>query len=330
MSAVLSTSARLPLPATASPTCLLWGFPPAQLKFLSQMISLASFRATTVVLPKSSQISLAVAPPEANLGFLPPKLAVIRADFSHHAAPLPGVFQLPCELNSFLARVDYLCYPPKANCINVFGLTAGAGCSSVAFGLANTATNSVYVDASSSDPQDSPSGYSPGLRRLGFPAIPEFSSISIEGDLLVSRLGQVLPRVGRTRFLSLGSRNPRHISYISSLLSRAFSLVIWDWGQLKSEDLSPGVTGKNLVIADYRHASENRYYLRLLRQTDVLIVTNRAPKKFFLSKSRSGNLSLTNCRELKHIQRQGLGLAWTGGFQNQVTRLLQTILEDAR
>lgn len=327
MSAVLSTSARLPLPATNSPTCLLWGFPPAQLKFLSQMISLASFRATTAVLPKSSQISLAIAPPEANLGFLPPKLAVIRADFSHHAAPLPGVFQLPCELNSFLARVDYLCYPPKASCINVFGLTAGAGCSSVAFGLANSATNSVYVDASSG-PQDSSSGYSPGLRRLGFPAIPEFSSISIEGDLLVSRLGQVLPRVGRTRFLSLGSRNPRHIAYISSLLSRAFSLVIWDWGQLKSEDLSPGVTGKNLVIADYRHASENRYYLRLLRQTDALIVTNCAPKRIFLSKPSQGTLSF--CRELKHIQRQGLGLAWAGGFQNQVTRLLQTILEDAR
>lgn len=330
MSAVLSTSARLPLSATASPTCLLWGFPPAQLKFLSQMISLASFRATTAVLSKSSQLSLAIAPPEANLGFLPPKLAVIRADFSHHAVPLPGVFQLPCELNSFLARVDYLCYPPKASCINVFGLTAGAGCSSVAFGLANSAINSVYVDASSSCSQDSPSGYSPGLRRLGFPAIPDFSSINIEGDLLVSRLRQVLPQVARTRFLNLGSRNPRHIAYVTSLLSRAFSLVIWDWGQLKSGDLSPGATGKNLVIADYRRASENRHQLRILRKTDALIVANRVPKKFFLLKPRSGNLSLTNCRELKHIQRQGLGLAWGGVFQNQVTRLLQTILEDAQ
>lgn len=330
MSAVLSTSARLPLPATASPTCLLWGFPPAQLKFLSQMISLASFRATTAFLPKSSQLSLAIAPPEANLGFLPPKIAVIRADFSQHASPLPGVFQLPSQIKAFLARVDYLCYPPKASCLNVFGLTAGAGCSSVAFGLANSATNSIYVDASSSSPQDSPSGYSPGLRRLGFPAIPDFSSINIEGDLLVSRLRQVLPQVARTRFLSLGSQNPRHISYISSLLSRAFSLVIWDWGQMKSGDLSPGVTGKNLVVADYRRASENRYYLRALRKTDALIVTNRVPKKFFLSKPRSGYLSLSNCRELKHIQRQGLGSAWAGVFQNQVTRLLQTILEDAQ
>ena len=99
---------------------------------------------------------------------------------------------------------------------------------------------------------------------------------------------------------------------------------------MKSGDLSPGVTGKNLVVADYRRPSENRYYLRALRKTDALIVTNRAPNKFFLSKPRSGYLSLSNCRELKHIQRQGLGPAWAGVFQNQVTRLLQTILEDAQ
>ena len=168
--------------------------------------------------------------------------------------------------------------------------------------------------------------YAEGPRKLGFPAIAHFSSLDIADDLLVSRLRRVLPPLDKTRFLQLDSSQPRHISYVCSLLIRSFSLVVVDWGQLPASAIPLELPGKTLVVGDYQTSLQSSQLLRQLHRRGIRLVNNRTPKT--LSTSGEKTLSLPHCRELKRLQAQGLGSLWPPNFKTHLARLLQEILED--
>ena len=327
----------------ADPTCLLWGFNAGQLQFLSQVLGVSSIHFTTRLPPTAASLNTVISPTSADLTWLAYPLPIVRADFSASPSPLPrrgfappsgtlqpdGVFHLPAQVVAFLSQVDQYCYPPRGRILNIFGLQRKSGISTIAFGLANSANNSVFVDASCSF-SDSISGqYSPGMYKLGFPAISNFSSRDLEADLLVSRLREVLPEVQNTRFLQLYRDDPRQLSHLFSLLIRAFSLVVIDWGHLGSvEDLN-NLPGQILVVRDYSQSAIKRQVLQQIHQRKIALVTNRVPNRIILPSSGNQRFFVPHCRELKRLQAQGLGSLWPKNLQNRLAQLLRNILAAA-
>ena len=338
------------------PTCLIWGFNPSEMHFLSQMLTLTGFHFTTSLSPPTTALHAVIAAQTADPRLFPQNLPVIPATFSRANPPAKGnpvpaalsqqrtvvprattsqtnlgvaaTFQLPRQIAPLLAKLDQCCYPPRGQVINVFGVEPGVGASTIAFGLANSAKNSLYVDAASQFISSRRTKYAKGPRKLGFSNVPHFSSLNIASDLLVSRLRMVLPHLDQTRFLQLDSRHPPHVSRILSLLIRSFSLVVVDWGQLQSSRNPLAFPGKTLVVHDYQTATHNPQTLRQLHRQGVLLVNNRASK--LISTSGNRKFSLPHCRELKRLQAQGLGSQTPPSFKTHLARLLQEILEDGQ
>lgn len=332
-----------PIPAHTDPTCLLWEFIPGQLQFLSQVLGVAGIRFTTHLPPSAASLSTIICPPSADLNWLPFPLPVVHADFSPNPAPLsvggvslpgvarqsPGIFQLPSQVIAFLSQVDQYCYPERGRILNVFGLQPKSGTSTIAFGLANGAKNSVFVDASCSLPDSFSRRHSPEMRKLGFPAICNFSSRDLEADLLVSRLREILPVVQNTRFLQLYRTNPDHISHIFSLLVRAFALVVIDWGLLDSVERLNDLSGQTLVVRNYPQAAVNRQLLLQLHRQRIPIINNRVPARIVSATRVNQSFSVPHCRELKRLQDQGLGTLWPKSLQINLAQLLRNILAAA-
>ena len=336
------------------PTCLIWGFKPAEVYFLSQMLTLAGFHFTTSLFPAAPALRVVVTAQSTFPKGFPQNLPIIQASFSGRTPPPKGnpppatvsqryavirgggapkttwnqtsIFQLPRQIAPLLAQLDQCCYPPRAQVLNIFGIKPRIGTSTIAFGLANSAKDSVYVDATSQSTSALRTKYAEGPSKLGFPAIVHFSSLDIADDLLASRLRRVLPPLDKTSFLQLDSSQPRHISYVCSLLIRSFSLVVVDWGQLPASGIPLELPGKTLVVDDYQTSVQNPQVLRQLHRRGVRLVKNRTPKA--LSTSGEKTLSLPHCRELKRLQAQGLGSLWPPNFKTHLARLLQEILED--
>lgn len=357
MSETLQTIPRhVSSPTQPDPTCLIWGFNPSETYFLSQMLTLADFHFTTSLSPPTASLRVVIAAQAVNPRLFPPNLPVIPANFSRGTPPaesnlapaalpqqrtvvpqaitsqtnlgLAATFQLPRQIAPLLAQLDQCCYPPRGQVINVFGVEPGVGASTIAFGLANSAKNSLYVDAASQFISSRRTKYAKGPRKLGFSTVPHFSSLNIASDLLVSRLRIVLPHLDQTRFLQLDSWHPSHVSRILSLLIRSFSLVVVDWGQLQSSRHPLALPGKTLVVHDYQTATHNPQILRQLHRNGVLLVNNRASKPIFTGGNRK--FSLPHCRELKRLQAQGLGSQTPPSFKTHLARLLQEILEDGQ
>lgn len=329
--------------ARANPTCLLWEFSPGQLQFLSQILGVAGIHFTTRLSPSAASLSVIICPARAHLNWLPFPLPIVRADFSPGSPPLsrgncsliggvrqpPGIFQLPSQVGAFLSQVDQYCYPPRGRILNVFGLQPKSGTSTIAFGLANRAKDSVFVDASCPLPDSLSRRYSPGMRKLGFPAVSSFSSRDLQTDLLVSRLREILPVAQNTRFLQLHRTNPIPTSHLFSLLVRAFSLVVIDWGLLDSiEDLN-ALSGQTLVVRDYPQAAVNRQLLLQLRRQRIPIVSNRVPARIVPANCGNQRYFVPHYRELKRLQDQGLGTLWPISLQTRLAQLLQNILAAA-
>lgn len=331
------------VPARADPTCLLWDFSPAQLQFLSQVLGVAGIHFTTHLPPPAASLSMLICPPSADLNWLPFPLPIVHADFSPSPPPpslsgvsppgaarqFPGFFQLPSQVAAFLSQVDQYCYPPRGRILNVFGLQPKSGTSTIAFGLANGAKNSVFLAASCGARDSVSRRHSPEMRKLGFPAISNFSSRNLEADLLVSRLREILPVVQNTRFLQLYRTNPDHISHIFSLLVRAFSLVVIDWGLLDSAECLNDLSGQTLVVRDYPQAAVNRQLLLQLHRQRIPIISNRVPARIVPANSGNQSFFVPHCRELKRLQDQGLGTLWPKSLQINLAQLLRNILAAA-
>lgn len=339
---------QIPVPARevaarTDPRCLLWEFNPGQLQFLSQVLGVAGIHFTTHLAPPAASLSTVICPARANLNWLPFPLPIVRADFSPDPPPLsfggfsspggarqtPGFFQLPSQVRAFLSQVDQYCYPPRGRILNVFGLQPKSGASTIAFGLANSAKNSVFVDASYRVPDLVSRRYSPGMCKLGFPAISNFSSRDLAPDLLVSRLREILPVVQNTRFLQLYRTNPNLISHLFSLLIRAFSLVVIDWGLLDSAEDLNDLSGKTLIVRDYPQPVANRQLLLQLHRQRIAIVNNRVPARTVSANSGNQRYFVPHYRELKRLQDQGLGTLWPKSLQTRLAQLLQNILAAA-
>ena len=327
----------------ADPTCLLWEFNPGQLQFLSQVLGVAGIHFTTHLPPAATSLNTVICPARAHLSWLPSPLPIVRADFSPGPPPLPkgsfslpgnprqppGIFQLPSQVGAFLSQVDQYCYPPRGRILNVFGLQPKSGTSTIAFGLANRAKDSVFVDASCPLPDSLSRRYSPGMRKLGFPAVSSFSSRDLQADLLVSRLREILPVVQNTHFLQLHRTDASPISHLFSLLVRAFSLVVIDWGLLDSiEDLN-ALSGQTLVVRDYPQAAVNRQLLLQLHRQRIPIVSNRVPARIVPANCGNQRYFVPHYRELKRLQDQGLGTLWPISLQTRLAQLLQNILAAA-
>lgn len=339
---------QIPVPARqvtgrADPTCLLWEFNPGQLQFLSQVLGVAGIHFTTHLPPAAASLNTVICPATAHLNWLPSPLPIVRADFSPGPPPLPkgsfslpgdprqppGIFHLPSQVGAFLSQVDQYCYPPRGRILNIFGLQPKSGTSTIALGLANSAKNSVFVDASYPLPDSVSQRYSPGMRKLGFPAISNFSSRDLQADLLVSRFREILPMVQNTRFLQLQRTNPSPISHLFSLLIRAFSLVVIDWGVLDSAEDLNDLSGQKLVVRDYPQPVANRQLLLQLHRQRIPIVSNRVPNRIVPANSGNQRYFVPYYRELKRLQDQGLGTLWPKGLQTRLTQLLRNILAAA-
>ena len=327
-------------PGDADPTCLLWGFNLGQLQFLSQVLGVSSIHFTTQLPPTAASLSTVISPASDNLTWLTSPLPIVRADFllsppslsprsftpPGDALQSPKIFRLPSQVGAFLSQVDQYCYPPRGRVLNIFGLQPKTGTSTIAFGLANSAKNSIFVDASCSFSDSISRQYSLGMRKLGFPAISNFSSRDLEADLLVSRLREVLPGVHNTRFLQLHRGDPRQLSHLFSSLIRAFSLVVIDWGQLDSvEDLN-SLPGQTLVVRDYSQSAVNRQVLQQIHQRRIPLVTNRVPSRIVRPSSDNQRYLVPHCRELKRLQEQGLGSLWPKTLQARLAQLLRNIM----
>lgn len=329
--------------ARANPTCLLWEFSPGQLQFLSQILGVAGIHFTTRLSPAATSLNTVICPARAHLNWLPFPLPIVRADFSPGSPPLsrgncsllegarrpPGTFQLPSQVGAFLSQVDQYCYPPRGRILNVFGLQPKSGTSTIAFGLANRAKNSVFVDASCPLPDSLSRRYSPGMRKLGFPAISNFSSRDLQEDLLVSRFREILPMVQNTRFLQLQRTDASPISHLFSLLVRAFSLVVIDWGVLDSAEDLNDLSGQTLVVRDYPQPVANRQLLLQLHRQRIPIVSNRVPARIVPANCGNQRYFVPHYRELKRLQDQGLGTLWPISLQTRMAQLLQNILAAA-
>lgn len=341
MSKVLPTQAAdSQIRKPPDPVCLLWGFTSGQMRFLSQMLGVCGLHFTTQLSPGASLIRTAIAPGSTDLSWFSPMLPVIRVSFTADPAPLPRgkcplpeairktptVFRLPSQLRAFLTQVDQYCYPSRGRIINVFGLRAKSGVSTIAFGLANSAPDSIFVDASFPFPTADSSPYAQGLHKLGFNNIVNFSSRDLEDDLLVSRLRRGLPVVQNTHYLQLSSSNPGHVSRLFSLLTRAFSLVVVDWGQITSPRALNRMRGQALVVRDGTKSPENRQLLLQFHRQGIPVVNNRAPNKLFPGKNGNRELLLPHCRELRRLQAQGLGAYWPESLQAELARLLRSVL----
>lgn len=343
MSKVLQSEAHdSQLLASIDPTCLVWGFLPGQLQFLSQMLGISGIHFLTHPPTSLANLRTIIGPARADLSWSPPTLPIIRVTFSGSPLPprrgnftlpqprtqTPSFYWLPSQVEAFLAQVDQYCYPPRGRILNIFGLGAKSGASTIAFGLANNAKNSVFVDATCapSDPNRSP--YAQGMRKLGFTAIANFSSRDLETDLLASRLREILPAVQNTRFLQLHRTNPNHISRIFSLLMRAFSLVVVDWGPVNSPRVLKYLPGQTLLVTDFTQSPPNRQLILQLRNRGIPIVINRVPKKLFLANSRNCEFLVPHCRELKRLQAQGLGAYLPKPFQTGLAKILRSLLQD--
>lgn len=327
----------------ADPTCLLWGFNAGQLQFLSQVLGVSSIHFTTQLSPTGASLSTVISPTSANLTWLAYPLPIVRTDFLLSPPPLPqrsftppggalqppGVFHLPSQVGAFLSQVDQYCYPPRGRILNIFGLQPKSGSSTIAFGLASSAKNSIFVDASCPFSDSISPQYSSGLRKLGFPAISNFSSRDLEADLLVSRLREVLPGVQNTRFLQLHRGDPRQLSPLFSLLVRAFSLVVIDWGQLGSVQDLNNLPGQILVVRDYSQSAVNRQVLQQIHQRRILLVTNRVPNRIVSPSSDNQRYFVPHCRELKRLQAQGLGSLWPKSLQARLAELLRNTMAAA-
>lgn len=238
----------------------------------------------------------------------------------------PGVFRLPSQVEAFLSQVDQYCYPSRGRILNIFGLHPKSGTSTIAFGLANSVKNSIFVDASCPFSDSISPQYSSGLRKLGFPAISNFSSRDLEADLLVSRLREVLPRVQNTRFLQLHRGDLRQLSPLFSLLVRAFSLVVIDWGQLGSVQDLNNLPGQTLLVKDYWQSAINRQVLQQIHQRRIPLVTNRVPNRIVPPSSDNQRYFVPHCRELKPLQAQGLGSLWPKNLQVRLAQLLRNLM----
>ena len=327
----------------ADPTCLLWGFNAGQLQFLSQVLGVSSIHFTTQLSPTAASLSTVISPASANLTWLAYPLPIVRTDFSASPPPLTqrrfappsgtphssAVFHLPSQVGAFLSQVDQYCFPPRGRILNIFGLQSKSGTSTIAFGLANSVKNSIFVDASFPFSDSVSHQYSPGMCKLGFPAISNFSSRDLEADLLVSRLREVLPGVQNTRFLQLYRDDPRQLSHLFSLLIRAFSLVVIDWGHLGSvEDLND-LPGQILVVRDYSQSAVNRQVLQQIHQRRIPLVINRVPNRIIPPSSGNQRFFVPYCRELKRLQAQGLGSLWPKNLQARLAQLLRNTLAAA-
>lgn len=331
------------VPGDTDPTCLLWGFNLGQLQFLSQVLGVSSIHFTTQLPPPAASLSTVISPASAILTWLAYPLPIVRTDFSASPPPLSqrsftppsdtphssAVFHLPSQVGAFLSQVDQYCYPPRGRILNIFGLQPKSGTSTIAFGLANSVKNSIFVDASCPFADSVSHQYSPGMCKLGFPAISNFSSRDLEADLLVSRLREVLPGVQNTRFLQLYRDDPRQLSHLFSLLIRAFSLVVIDWGHLGSvEDLND-LPGQILVVRDYSQSAVNRQVLQQIHQRRIPLVTNHVPNRIIPPSSDNQKYFVPHCRELKRLQAQGLGSLWPKSLQAKLTQLLRNTLAAA-
>ncbi|WP_122819532.1 hypothetical protein [Varibaculum vaginae] len=336
------------------PTCLIWGFNRAEIYFLSQTFTLAGFHFTTSLSPTTPALRVVVTAQNIFPKGFPHDLAIIKASFSGETPPLKdnpppsdlpqryaavhginvpkktwnqtGIFQLPRQISPLLTKLDQYCYPPRARVINIFGIKPGIGTSTTAFGLANSAKDSVYVDATKQSTSAQSPKYAKGPGKLGFPSVPHFSSLNIADDLLASRLRMVLPRLDKTHFLQLDSFHLPHISHVFSLLVRSFSLIVVDWGHMYSSGIPLELPGQTLVVSDYQTSAQNPQILLQLHRRGIRLVNNRAPNT--LSTSGQKTLSLPHCRELKRLQVQSLGSLWPPSFKTHLARLLQEILED--
>ena len=328
------------VPGDTGPTCLLWGFNLGQLQFLSQVLGVSNIHFTTQLPPPAASLSTVISPASVNLSWLSSPLPIVRADFSASPPPLPqrsftppgsplqrpGVFRLPSQVGAFLSQVDQYCYPSRGRILNIFGLHPKSGTSTIAFGLANSVKNSIFVDASCPFSDSTSRQYSLGMRKLGFPAISNFSSSDLEADLLVSRLREVLPGVQNTRFLQLHRGDLRQLPHLFSLLIRAFSLVVIDWGQLGSvEDLN-NLPGHILVVRDYSQSAINRQVLQQIHQHRIPLVTNRVPNRIVPPSSDNQRYFVPHCRELKRLQAQGLGSLWPKNLQVRLAQLLRNLM----
>lgn len=343
MSKVLQSQAHgSQLSTSIDPTCLLWGFLPGQLKFLSQMLGISGIHFLTHPPTSAANLRTVIGPATADLSWSRPTLPVIRVTFSGSPLPeskgnfalpptssqTPSIFWLPSQVGAFLDQVDQYCYPPRGRILNIFGLGTKSGASTIAFGLANNAKNSVFVDATCPPQDQNLSPYAPGMRKLGFTAITNFSSCDLETDLLASRLREILPSVQNTRFLQLHRTNPNHISRIFSLLMRAFSLVVVDWGPVSSPQVFKYLPGQTLVVSDFTQSPSNRQLISQLRHQGIPIVINRVPNKLFLGSTRNWEFLVPYCRELKRLQNQGLGAYLPKHFQARLAHILRSLLTD--
>ena len=340
MSNVLSTVTNLQLRKSADPVCLLWGFTPAQIHFLSQILGVSNISFTTSLSSASSNLKIIIAAGPANLSCFPPTITVIRVSFCSASTPLygdtyphrgtskkpPGLFYLPSQSKAFLTQVDQYGYPIRGQIINVFGLQAQSGVSTIAFCLANSVTDSIFVDASCPFSNAVSSPYAAGLQKIGFRDIATFSSRDLEDDVLVSRLRRVLPSIQNTRYLQLSPSSPQQISHLFSLLTRTFSLTVVDWGQIFSPRSLTRLPGQALLVQDVMKSPGNHQLLMQLRHERITIVKNRAPNRVFIGKNRNRDLLLPYYRELKRLQAQGLGAYLPQDLQTRIMRLLPRVL----